>query len=322
MLSRVNIVVTCTKRKRVPPAMGLTLRDVQAPDLCTGFAIWLDRLNECGAESIPARKLYAGDHWSIVQTLERVAAASGIEATVWICSSGYGLIGLDTKIKPYSATFSSRHPDTVCKWSGTNSRLKNRISWWQLQCDWNGPDTSSPRSITEIAVADPGSPLLVVASQVYLGAIAKDVQGATQVLRDPDLLSVVSTGTNLVPGLEGNLVPSNASLQSSVGGSLRTLNIRLARVILGESTAEDLRASCLISNFTKRIAAAVPLPRYERDAMTDGGIRQYILEALHENLDASWSSSLRSLRSSGRACSQERFSRLFRATKTELSTNR
>lgn len=321
MLPRVNIVVTCTKRKRVPPALGLTLRDVQAPDLRTGFATWLDRLTGSRAEGITARRLYAGDHWSIVQTLESVAAASGLDAVVWVCSSGYGLIGLDTKIKPYSATFSSRHPDTICKWNGTDSRLENRISWWQLQGEWSGPDPSLPRSITKIAAADPESPLLVVASQVYLGAIVKDVQRAAQVLRDPDLLCVVSTGTNLVPGLEGNLLPSSAALQKSVGGSLRTLNIRLARIIIGESTTGDLRASRLIPNFRQRVAVELPLPRYERDAMTDDGIRQYIAEALNEGLEINWSSLLRGLRNSGRACGQERFYRLFQTTKTELTAN-
>jgi len=322
MLPKVNIVVTCTKRKRVPPAMGLTLRDVQAPDLRAGFATWLDRLSECRAESIPARRLYAGDHWSIVKTLESVATASGFDAVVWVCSAGYGLLKIDSNIKPYSATFSSRHPDTICKWNGTGSHLDNRASWWQLQGEWSGPDPSLPRSITKIAAADPESPLLVVASQVYLGAIVKDVQRAAQVLRDPDLLCVVSTGTNLVPGLEGNLLPSSAALQKSVGGSLRTLNIRLARIILGESTAGDLRASCLIPNFRQRVAVALPLPKYERDDMADDGIRQYIEEALNQDLKTSWSSLLRSLRNSGRACSQERFSRLFQTTKPELAANR
>ena len=321
MLPRVNIVVTCTKRKRVPPAPGLTLRDVHAPDLRTGFANWLDRLDGCSADSIPARRLYAGDHWSIVQTLEGVADTSGFDAAVWVCSAGYGLMGIDAKIKPYSATFSSPHPDTVCKWNRGASRLKDRISWWELQSEWSGPDPSLPRSITKVASADPESPLLVVASQVYLGAIVKDVQRAAQVLRNPDLLCIISTGTNLLPGLEANLLTSSAALQGSAGGSLRTLNIRLARIILGESTAGDLRASCLNSNFTQRVAVAPPLPRYDRDSMTDDGIRQYIAESLTKELETSWSFLLRRLRDSGRACSQERFSRLFQSTKSELVGN-
>ncbi len=118
MRKRVNIVVTCTKRKRFPLAPGLRMREVQATDIGTGFAAWIERLSTSEAETVLAGNLYAGEHWSIVRSLEDVAASSGLEATVWICSAGYGLIGLDTRIKPYSATFASNHADTVRKWRG------------------------------------------------------------------------------------------------------------------------------------------------------------------------------------------------------------
>jgi hypothetical protein len=116
MRKRVNIVVTCTKRKRFPLAPGLQMREVLAADRGNGFANWIERLSTSDAETVLARNLYAGEHWSIVRSLEDVAASSGLEATVWICSAGYGLIGLDSRIKPYSATFASNHADTVCKW--------------------------------------------------------------------------------------------------------------------------------------------------------------------------------------------------------------
>jgi len=297
------------------------LRDVHAPNLRAGFAKWADRLEGSNAERIPARILYSGDHWSIVNSLESVAAASDIDAVLWVCSAGYGLIGIDSNIKPYSATFSSRHPDTVCKWSQINSQQNDLALWWQLHEKRDGPDLSLPRSIAQVATADPESPLLVVASKNYLAAIANDVNSAAQALREQDLLIVISTGTNNIPGINGNLLPSSAALSNSVGGNLRTLNIRLARAILEESTVEDLRASCLNSKFRQRIAVAPPLPKYERSAIKDDGISQYILEALNDNQETSWSLLLRRLRDSGRACSQERFSRLFNSVKLRFPSN-
>src|SRR6266568_8522082 len=92
MRKQVNIVVTCTKRKRSPLAPGLRMGEVQATDIGTGFAAWIERLSTSEAETVLARNLYAGEHWSIVRSLEDVAASSGLEATVWICSAGYGLI--------------------------------------------------------------------------------------------------------------------------------------------------------------------------------------------------------------------------------------
>ena len=75
----INIVVTCTKRKRLPPADGLEMRGIDARDVDSTFAEWSSRLELCTAEPIPARRLYAGDHWSVVQSLEDVAAASKLD---------------------------------------------------------------------------------------------------------------------------------------------------------------------------------------------------------------------------------------------------
>ena len=88
------------------------MRGIDARDVDSAFAEWSSRLERCTAEPVPARRLYAGDHWSVVQYLEDVAAASKLDSAIWVCSAGYGLIGIDTNIKPYSATFSSRHLDT------------------------------------------------------------------------------------------------------------------------------------------------------------------------------------------------------------------
>ncbi len=134
-LPRINIIVTCTRRKGTTPVKELTLRDVQAPDLRTAFTNWMYRLDGSSAERIPARILYSGDHWNIVRALESEAASSGVDAAVWVSSAGFGLIGIDSKFKPYSATFSSRHPDTTLRWNPTDPRLDD-VSWWRLQKEW------------------------------------------------------------------------------------------------------------------------------------------------------------------------------------------
>ena len=317
-LPRVNVVVTCTKRKRVPTPGGLELRSVEAPDLQIGFTKWLARLDECCTETVSARKLYAGDHWSVVQSLEDAAYESGLNAVVWICSAGYGLIGIDAKIKPYSVTFSLHHPDSIARWNRNVSHLDSKVLWWQLHGGWAGPDSFSPRSISEVAASDPESPLLVVASRDYLRAIRRDVQCAARVLCDSDLLCIISSGTKHLPGLDANILPTGASLQKSVGGSLHSLNVRLARKILAESSEEELSASLLNTKFARRLEMTPQIPRFERVSLTDEKVRDYIFESLAENSNASWSSLLRKLRNSGRACNQERFSRIFQSTKANL----
>ena len=318
----INIVVTCTKRKRLPPADGLEMRGIDARDVDSAFAEWSSRLERCSAEPIHARRLYAGDHWSVVQSLEDVAVASKFDPAIWVCSAGYGLIGIDTNIKPYSATFSSRHLDTVCRWNRhSDSGPNDGRSWWECQQAWSGPEPSMPRSIAEIAALNPRSPVLIVASRGYMRAIAGDVQRATRLLTDPDLLSIISTGTNALPGLQDNLMPSSSSLQRTVGGSLLSLNIRVARAVLSEVTPSEMRASFLRAKLSRRVSEALPTPRYLRERMSDEEVRKYIEDSLMEDFNVSWSFLLRRLRDKGKACRQERFSHLFKFVRAALVSN-
>ena len=39
--------------------------------------------------------------------------AGGRPAQLWACSAGYGLIRADALVRPYAATFTSGHPDSV-----------------------------------------------------------------------------------------------------------------------------------------------------------------------------------------------------------------
>src|SRR4051794_16593732 len=73
---------------------------------------WIERIASAGTDAVPARELYAGEHWDIARNLP--AAASGfVHPMLWVASAGWGLIPADAMIRPYSATFSARHLDSV-----------------------------------------------------------------------------------------------------------------------------------------------------------------------------------------------------------------
>ena len=211
---------------------------------------------------LPARELYAGDHWTVASSLERVAASSGFRAAIWVCSAGYGLLNLDSMVKPYSATFSSSHPDTVCKWGDGKYRRGNKRLWWDLLSQWSGPDTTSPRSIAGLAATFPTYPLLVVASRDYMEGLLDDCREARNALDDPDLLSIVSAGSRDLPGLNPNLIPSDVSLRWLVGGSVRAFNIRYTRKILLETDYQELRAPVLHRKFSEIVAQSPDRPQF------------------------------------------------------------
>lgn len=312
MKQRINIIVTCTKRKRLPPSPELMLRNIKADDMSEGFATWVERLSASKSKTLTARELYAGDHWSVVKTLERIASSSGLDALVWVCSAGYGLISLDSKIKSYSATFSPNNEDSVCKWLNSDSNRNPDRSWWRLHTEWTGTNESQPRSINDVAEQCPDSPMLVVASKPYMGAILDDVKMASKTLYNRESLCIISAGTKFLPDLEFNLLPCNGSLQSEEGGSLNSLNPRLARTILSNLGSKTFKVSNLKAEYNAKIATTHLVMRKNRKILANTEVRDYILAALKENPRISWSRTLGELRDSGRSCSQERFVSVFK----------
>ena len=274
----------------------------------------VERVKESVDDTLPARSLYAGDHWKVAVSLEHVAKASEFKTVIWVCSAGYGLIGIDSMIKPYSATFSSSHPDTVCRWGDGKYRRSNKEIWWQLQTEWPGPVPAAPRSITDLAAAEPSCPLVVVASRDYMEGILNDCRRAREELADPDLLSIVSAGSRDLPGLNANLLPSDVSLRQLVGGSVRALNIRYTRRILSEVGYQDLRASVLHRKCSKLVAQSPRLPAISRAKTSDEDVREFIWATLEQYGMTGRTTLLRRFRESGRACSQNRFSRIFDST--------
>ena len=311
ILPQANIVVTCTKRKKRLPEEALKFRHVRKSSIEDGFNAWIERVNGSKHDTLPARSMYAGDHWSVATSLEQIAASSGYKAAIWVCSAGYGLIGIDSEINPYSATFSSSHPDTVCRWSNGKYRRSYKEIWWQLLTGWPGPDPDAPRSIADLAAAEPARPLVVVASREYMEGIFNDCKRAREELEDPNLLSIVSVGSRDLPGLSANLLPSDISLRLMVGGSVRALNIRYTRKILEEVGFQDLRASVLHRKCTTLVAQSPKLPTISRAQTSDDEVQKFIWAALKQYGMTGHTVLLRRLRESGRACGQNRFSRIF-----------
>src|SRR5260370_27897038 len=88
----VNLVVSCTNRKRfeVPPETAV--HEIGGRDLPARLKIWKRNLRVADAGEHRANDVYMGDHWSVVHTISREASKSGLNVQIWICSAGYGLI--------------------------------------------------------------------------------------------------------------------------------------------------------------------------------------------------------------------------------------
>jgi len=58
----VNLVVSCSNRKRYETAPGLSAHELAGPDVQTRLRAWRTRLEAVQAEKYPAGELYLGEH--------------------------------------------------------------------------------------------------------------------------------------------------------------------------------------------------------------------------------------------------------------------
>src|SRR6266849_10377570 len=118
----IHILAACTNRKRLDVPSRLRLRAVARGDAATRAESWWQRLEDDHGDAVAADNLYAGDHWAIVRGLPAVVEQQGLDSESWVISAGYGLVSVKARIRPYSATFSGSHPDSV------TNRVTNIVS--------------------------------------------------------------------------------------------------------------------------------------------------------------------------------------------------
>ena len=307
----INIVVTCTSRKtRVPPAC-FHLREVRGRSIEERAQKWIDRLSVNDEADTPALQLYCGEYWSVARSLPAAAREAGITARIWICSAGYGLISPQSEVCSYSATFSPYERDSVTRGFDSESNRIAARQWWHTLARWSGPKGTELRSITAIARRYPRVPLLVVASPDYLHAIEQDLTAAVALLASPSLLLIVSAGMKNFGKLTDHLLPCDARLQSCLGGTRGSLNIRIAKRLLQYMGRGPISLGQQRSQLRRLLNKQPPIEQYRRRALTDDHIREFICVELKRNSGASRSLLLRKLRDSGRACEQSRFAALY-----------
>lgn len=296
----VHIIVTCANRKRLPVPTHARMRRVAGARVSTRVRAWVQRLSENSAPELPAEQLYAGEHWDVARGLPKCVAQP---ASLWVVSAGYGLIPATASIKPYSATFSPGHPDSVVNLRGDVG------AWWCGLADWEGP-SGAARTLTDLAKQRPDLRLILVLSDPYLRACMGDITSAAASLKDPSQLSIICAGAKPVAAIKEHLLPSDARLQHSLGGTLQALNVRFA--------AHLLAGGSLSHSAMKRRALAMlrkqpPLPVYSRTRMSDAQLRQFIRTRSRTVEAPSHTRLLRELRTAGLACEQGRFADLFYA---------
>lgn len=305
-----NLVVTCAKRKSLAVADGLHFGTVfPQASLEERASVWLRRLREYHGRTRSAAEMYVGEQWSVIRDFMRETD----QVRLWVCSAGYGLVPGAAELAPYSATFSTDHPDAVVA-PGLPLAVAQRAWWRALSTPTEDHPCGAPYTLERVAREYPGEPLLIAASPVYLRAMREDLLSAGCTLSDPEFLSVFSAGADRLVGAERHLVTFDARLRQKVGGSMMSLNVRVFREAFRHT--RDLRTSTL-REVAESVAYGVPaLVTPRRTPMTDGEVNSYLDRELGADPAAGWSTLHRRLRhEENRACEQKRFRKLYQQRK-------
>ncbi len=306
---RLHIVVTCANRKRRPVPPTLQLRRTVGASPIQRAARWMQRLDTSDLDTVRAEDLYAGEHWDIARRLPRLAGAGFARPTLWVASAGWGLIPADAAIRPYSATFSTRHLDSV------SQDTRGAQDWWNAISAWPGPTPGAARSLTALVADHPRDRVLLVLSQPYFAACGKDLQELIATAHD-SMISIIAAGVTPQPAFAPWQLPADARLQHHLGGTRGSLNVRIAADLL---TAGLTDHEAMSRHLRQRLTAAPDLPTYQRRRLTDDEVGTFIRARHAVNPQLTRTSLLRELRDGSMACEQVRFADLFAAATRSVS---
>lgn len=295
-MRQLSLVVTCTDRKAAAPGDSLQARSLPAGTVLERSAVWKERV-ENAARTHSLTELYRGDHWTQSRRLTAAAAKAGFEAQLWVASAGLGLQPVSAMAPSYAATFSTRHADSVA------SSAVDSGQWWQRLQEGVGRATLQELS--------KDAPVLLVLSEVYARAMEAELRALGAVASE----ALMVGGVEEIPGIQR--VASDAGLRHALGGTLTSLNVRMAASWL--QYCEDRRLTSPTANDSwRRWAASASKPeQHNREPMSDEEVITFIKEQFTCSPGISRTRLLRALRDSGRACEQSRFAGLFIRTMGE-----
>jgi hypothetical protein len=304
----IHVIATCSKRKKLGLS-AVCLSGIKRKRIETRAHAWVRALEESNLPTVAARDLYQGEQWSLLRQLERQTTQPGV-VKYWVLSAGYGLISFGAPLRPYSATFSKGHPDSVFD-PGYGLPMGSVVDrWLDVLTEWEGP-AGGPRSLPELIKDDPECTVMLAASPIYVSAVQEQLKAAASLMASADRLLVFSAGSESRPGVEGpDLLAFGGDLRARLGGSLMSLNVRVLAAVL--RLGEPLDRPTVQRTLDEWMRDA---PRWEtpkRAPLKDQEVRRFLRRELKREPGVQWTPLLRRLRNAnGHACEQKRFRALF-----------
>ncbi|MCZ4552232.1 hypothetical protein [Gordonia rubripertincta] len=295
-MRKLAIVVNCTNRKSVIAAPSLSVRTLPQGSVTDRGREWISRVNAAPA-SCELVDLYNGEAWTQAKLLLQDATRLGFAAQLLVASAGLGLRPVEALAPAYAATFSGGQVDTVA------TSLDDSRAWWELLRD--SPDAVAVDSLR-------GASVLAVLSESYARVLHSDL----------NRLSDVAAEMLVIGGAAGALgcprIPADRALRQTLGGTVSSLNLRMARAWMSMRRSTALHTGNDEQKWQIWSQGVRKVERYDRQQLDDQEVRALIVKLFIEEPAASATQALRHLRSTGFACEQKRFHRIHAQLVKEL----
>ena len=128
-------------------------------------------------------------------------------------------------------------------------------------------------------------------------------------------------GRDRHPKLNDYLLRADARLQARVGGAMQSLNVRITRDLLSRFDGRVISRREAQNTYSELQAGIEPFRYPKREQRTDGEVLKFLEQATASGACKSKSTALKLFRSSGQACEQSRFARLFDQVTGTRQTN-
>lgn len=291
MRPKLTVVVTCTDRKSAPASHDCQVRNLPMESLTERHDSWMHRL-EAAADKRPVGSLYAGAAWRRTDAVLDAAASAGFEPRLFVASAGLGLVAASAMAPAYGATFTARQADSVA-----SSVAGNRVWWARFRAGGGNALPDLPDGA--------GDATIVVLSEAYAATLDADLTDLAHAPGDHLLVG----GARDVPGM--TRVRSDLGLRHALGGTALSLNLRMAEEWLRKLKQAKLTDDETTKTWETWAHRVRRIEHYERDAMTDAQVLEFVSCLTSKHPTVSRTRALRALRDSGHACEQARFARLF-----------
>ncbi|MGW1914967.1 hypothetical protein ACWCQS_30635 [Streptomyces sp. NPDC002076] len=260
-------------------------------------ALWSDRINSA-SHTRSLAELYRGDHWTQALRLREGAAKVGFKADIWVASAGLGLQPITASAPSYAATFSTRHADSVA------TTAEETAQWWSHLQEATGRAT-----MQELGKA---GPVLMVLSEAYAKAMEAELRALAEVASEALLFG----GAEEIAGIQR--VPADAGLRRALGGTLTSLNVRMAASWLQHCEDGHLTSTATRDSWNKWAVSESRPEQHNRQPMTNEQVVAFIEQRTASQPGISRTRLLRQLRDEGLACEQSRFATLYIKTMGKL----